>query len=123
MVQPALAPTHHLSSSVTAGRYDHHVLAAGAARTGQRPFGWLDGAKMRAGAVAAKYRGTRRDCRFQIAATACRRAKRWTAGDRPFRIDLSGQAAERAARNMRNPQAARVGAADGLYRILHPGSR
>ena len=36
MGRAALAAPHHLYSGVVAGRYHHHVLAAGAARTGRR---------------------------------------------------------------------------------------
>ena len=79
--------------------------------------------KCRAGAIAAEHRGCRGNRRFQIAAAACRRAERGTAGDRPFRIDLPGQAAECAARHLRDPEGARAQAADGLYRIVHPRRR
>ena len=45
---------------------------------------------------------------FEIAPSPRRRAGRRTAVDRPFRIDLSGQAAECAARDRRHPEAARA---------------
>src|SRR5258708_38130858 len=112
MGRPALAATYHLSSGVAARRYDHHVLAPGAARASQRSADWLDRPKMRAGAVAAKHRSIGRDCGFKITAAARRGAKGWTAGDRPFRIDLSQQAAPCAARHMCRPQATRVKATD-----------
>ena len=48
------------------------------------------------------------DCGFGIApASRCRQARR-PAGDRPFRFDLSGQAAQCAAGDRRDPEAARA---------------
>ena len=58
-----------------------------------------------------------------IAAAACRRTRGGPAGDRPFRIDLSGQATQRAAQYRRDPERARAQAADRLYRLLHPRRR
>ena len=57
--------------------------------------------------------------RQRLAAAREERASR----HRPFRIDLSGQAAECAARHRRHPQGARTEAADGLYRLVHPRRR
>ena len=76
MGRAALAAPHHLYAGAAAGRYHRDVLAAGAARTRRRSRGRLDGAKMRAGAAAAEYRGARRNRRFETAAAACRRARR-----------------------------------------------
>ena len=61
--------------------------------------------------------------RFQVTTTARRCPTGRTAGHRPFRIDLSGQTAQRPARHLRHPEATRVKAADRLYRILHPRRR
>ena len=60
---------------------------------------------------------------FEIAASPRRRAGRRAAADRPFRIDLSGQAAQCAARDRRHPEATRAQAAARLYRLLHPRRR
>ncbi len=123
MGRAALAAPPHLYPGAAAGRHHRDVLAAGAARTRRRSHGRLDAAKIRAGAVAAEHRGSPGNCRFEIAAAACRRQGKRPAGDRPFRIDLSGQAAQGAARDRRHPEATRPEAADRLCRIVHPRHR
>ena len=123
MGRTALAAPHHLHSRFAARRYHRDVLAAGAPRTRRRSAGRLDTAQMRAGATAAEYRSSRRDRRFQAAAAARRRAGRGTAGDRAFRIDLSGQAAQCAAQDRRAAEGARTEAPDRLCRVVHPRRR
>ena len=124
MERAALAAPHHLHAGAAAGRHHRHVLAAGAARTG-------GGSACSAGPPKrACWRRCRRTSKprlgiagFEIAASPDRREGRRAAADRPFRIDLSGQAAQCAARDRRHSEATRAQAAARLYRLLHPRRR
>ena len=89
---------------------------------GDSVVGWT-ARKVRAGAAAAEYRGAGRNRRLKTPAAACRRPRKRPPGDRPFRLDLSGQAAERAAPYRRDPESARAETADRLYRLVHPRDR
>ena len=57
---------------------------------------------------------------FEVSPAPHRGTRAGPARDRPFRLDLSGQAAECAAVDLRDPEGARREAAGGLYRLLHP---
>ena len=87
---------------------DRDVLAAGAARTRRRSRGRPDRGKCVLAPLPPNIEAPAETADSQMAAAARRRARRRTAGDRPFRIDLSGQAAERAARHLRDPAATRA---------------
>src|SRR5437016_11684812 len=95
---PALAAPYHLPSGAIARRPYRDVLATGAQGTRRRPRGRLDRREMRACAIAAKSRGAGRDRRWRIAAAARGDEATGARIDRSFRIDLSRQATQRAAR-------------------------
>ena len=104
MGRAALAAPHHLSSRRCGSPIPSSCSRRWCAANWPR-IRWSAGPqKMRAGAAAAEHRGAGRDRRFEIAAAPCRRARGGPAGDRPFRIDLSGQATQRAARYRRTPE-------------------
>ena len=112
-----------LHSGAAARRHHHHVLEPGPARTCRRSPARLDYQEMRAGAAAAEHRSACQDRDLGIVPAARRGTRERATGDRPFRFDLSGQAAQCAARDRRDIEGARTEAADGLYRLVHPRRR
>src|SRR3954466_8713864 len=94
-----------LYAGAVARRSRGDVLRPGEARARRGCAGRVDGAQMRAGAVAAEHRGARGIFGFAAAAAARGGTRKGTPRDRAFRVDLSRQAAERAAQYRRDTEA------------------
>src|ERR1700724_3552587 len=107
MGQPALAASLDLPAGGPAREPDRDVLGPGAEGACERSAGRLDRAEMRARATAAEYRSSGRHRRFRIAPAAVRGAPAGPPRDRPFRLDLSGQATECAAQHLRDIEGTR----------------